>query len=210
MKNRRLWLVLAALVFAATAFAVALPSTVAFIANRANTVHNTFRVEYLPPKDITVPVHTYKTVLCRGNEEISPAGFSFRLMNLDTGEVTSMTSFTDGWATTILTFTADDVGKTYHYSLYEVDTGRQDMTYDETVYTLTISLALDETHEMVASATLNGEPVQDIIAEFVNFYNPYEIPGTGDSNQPMIWMALLLISSIGVALLCTKEAIRRR
>ena len=44
MKMRRLWLCMALLLCGAVIAATALPSTVAYIADNANTVRNTFRV----------------------------------------------------------------------------------------------------------------------------------------------------------------------
>ena len=210
MKSRRLWLVLVVLLTVVTASAVVLPSTLAYITGRANTVHNTFRVEYLPPQSITVPVRVYKTVYSMGSEDMSPGGFSFRMVNLDTGNVTSMTSFTDGLATAELTFTADDVGKTYTYRLYELDGGREDMIYDDTLYDVTISLELDEQHEMVAVITMDSKPVQEIVAHFANYYNANDIPITGDQNQPTLWLAVLLLSCAALTLLCGKNAVGRR
>lgn len=211
MKSRRLWLVLAVLLFAAiTTVSSALPSTVAYIVNQANTMRNTFRVEYLPPEDISVPVHVRKTVCTLGNEELSPAGFSFRLLNLNTGEVTAMTTFTDGWATVILPFTAEDVGKTFRYTLYEVAGDRRYMTYDDTIYSIAITIGMDEQHELIATATVNDEPVRDVIADFVNFYNPIDVPATGDTHQPLMWLTLLLVSTVGLALLAKKNALHRR
>lgn len=201
MKKRWPWLMLALLLCVVTAVAAASRFTLAYIAANSNTVRNSFRVEYLPPQDITVPVSVHKTVLQSGDEEISPAGFSFRLMNLDTGEVLSMTSFTDGWATVQLPFTAGDVGKTYRYRLFEVDTGREHIIYDDTVYDISISLALDETYEMSAGLTLNGEAVTQLVAEFVNTYEDITLPDTGDYAQPLLWLALLSLSGAGLALL---------
>lgn len=204
MKIRRQWFVLAVLLCIVTAAAIVLPTSLAYIAAHSNTLHNTFRVEYLPPADILVPVSVHKTVLCMGDEEISPGGFSFRLMNLNTGEITAMTTFTDGWATVELPFTAEDVGQTYQFRLYELDTDRPFVTFDETIYDISISLVLNEVHEMSAELTMNGAPVTDIVAEFVNLYEPVEIPDTGDHQQPLLWLALLGISGTALALLIRK------
>lgn len=207
MKSRRLWIMLALLLSAVVAVATALPASLAYVIANSNTMHNTFRVEYAPPQDVTVPVRVHKTVLSMSEEVVSPAGFSFRLMNLDTGEALAMTSFTDGWATIDLPFTAEDVGKTYHYCLYEVDGGREHMVYDTTIYDITIALNLNEVYEMSAEVTVNGEAVTEIVAEFVNIYDFIDVPDTGDHDQPLLWMAMLLVSCIGVALLIKKEAI---
>lgn len=210
MKMRRLWLCMALLLCGAVIAATALPSTVAYIADSANTVRNTFRVEYLPPKDITVPLRVHKTVECMGEDVIGPAGFSFRLENVDTGKAVTLSSQADGWATTSLTFTADDVGKTYHYRLLEINGGREFVTYDERVYDITIALRLNERHEMSALLTVDGAEVDALTAEFVNLYQVMNIPDTGDSAQPILWLAMLMISAAGLAVLRRNERSFRR
>lgn len=206
MKSRRPWLMLALLLCAATVVAAALPSTLAYIAANSNTVRNTFRVEYLPPEDIAVPVRVHKTVLSLGDETLSPAGFSFRLQNMESGETISMTSFIDGSASVMLPFTADDAGKTYTYRLYEINGGREHVSYDETVYDITITLSVNEVHEMIADLTVNGSPVTEIAVEFVNLYTPAEIPDTGDEGQLLLWSAMLAFSGAGLVLLMRRRA----
>ena len=201
MKMRRLWLCMALLLCGAVIAATALPSTVAYIADNANTVRNTFRVEYLPPKDITVPLRVHKTVKCMGEDVIGPAGFSFRLENVETGEVMTLSSREDGWAEGSLVFTADDVDKTYRYRLLEINGGREFVTYDETVYDMTIALRLNEQHEMFALLTMDGAEVDVLTAEFVNLYQVMDIPDTGDSAQPLLWLAMLAISAAGLVML---------
>ena len=209
MKMRRLWLCMALLLCGAVIAATALPSTVAYIADNANTVRNTFRVEYLPPKDIAVPLRVHKTVECMGEDVIGPEGFSFRLENVDNGEKVTLSAQADGWATTNLTFTADDVGKTYRYRLLEINGGREFVTYDETVYDMTIALRLNEQHEMFALLTMDGTEVDALAAEFVNLYQVMDIPDTGDSAQPMLWLAMLAISAAGLVLLRRGRMFRR-
>ena len=208
--KKRTWLLAVALLLCGVASAFTVPDTLAYIVDHSNTVNNSFRVEYLPPQDVTVPVRVHKTVLCVGNESISPAGFSFRLVNLETGAVIPMTSFTDGWASTDLVFTADDAGKTYNYQLYEYKGDRADVVYDETVHSLTIALPVNEQHEMTPVMTLNGETVADVVAEFVNEYCPVDIPDTGDHDQPFMWLVLLLLSGTGLLMLCRNERRTRR
>ncbi len=201
MKMRRLWLCMALLLCGAVIAATALPSTVAYIADNANTVRNTFRVEYLPPMDITVPLRVHKTVECMGEDVIGPAGFSFRLENVDNGEKVTLSAQADGWATTNLTFTADDVGKTYRYRLLEINGGREFVTYDERVYDITVALRLNERHELSALLTMDGAEVEALTAEFVNLYQVMDIPDTGDSAQPLLWLAMLVISAAGLVML---------
>lgn len=208
--KKHTWLLAVALLLFGVAAAFAVPSTLAYIADSSNTVNNSFRVEYLPPQDVTVPVRVHKTVLFMGEEGISPAGFSFRLVNLETGATTHLTSFTDGWAEAELTFTADDAGKTRYYQLYEYNNGREHVIYDETVYQISIELRLNEQHEMNAVVTMDGESVDEIIAEFVNMYDVVDIPDTGDHDRPLMWLALLLLSGAGMLVLRRKERMTTR
>ena len=209
MKIRKMWLVVALLLCVAF-ISVALPTTVAYVAGRSNTVHNTFRVEYLPARDVVVPVTVHKTVQCAGSDTIGPEGFSFRLQNLATGTATAMVSSSEGWASTQLTFTAADAGKTYRYQLYEANGGRDKVTYDNTVYDITITLELNEYHEMFAVIKVNDEVVPAIKAEFVNLYGATDVPDTGDDNQPLLWLAVMLCSGAGLLLLCRKDRMLRR
>lgn len=210
MKNRRWLLALALLLCGVTMLAAALPDTVAYIADRTNTVRNTFRIEYLPPEDISVPVRVHKTVLCLGTDTIGPEGFTFCLENLDTGAFLPFSTGEDGWATGRLTFTADDVNKTYHYRLREINTGREFVTYDERVYEISITLQLDDRHEMVAVLMMDGAEVDALTAEFENMYQKMEIPDTGDAAQPLLWLALMVLSAAGMLLLRHKDRNLRR
>ena len=208
MKNRK-WLIAMALLLCAAMVAAVTPSTVAYIVDRANTVRNTFRVVYRPPEDIAVPVRIHKTVQCMGEDTIGPEGFSFCLENLDTGAMLTLSSRADGWASGNLVFTANDVDKTYHYRLYELNGGREHVTYDETVHDMTIVLQLDEQHEMFATVTMDGAAVSEIEAEFVNLYQMMELPDTGDDEQPFLMLALLMFSAAGMLLLRRGRMFRR-
>lgn len=201
MKIRRTWVLLALLITAVTAVTLAMPGTLAYIIAGSNTVRNTFSSVYMPPEEVSVPVRVHKTVLGFGDDVISPGGFSFRLVNTETGEVQSMTTFTDGYATLMLPFTAEDVGKTYTYELYEIEGGRLNVTYDTTVYEIAITLSVDEENRMVGEMTIDGEPVDAIVAEFENLYTPVDIPDTGDNSQPLACLMMLLVSCVGLAVL---------
>ena len=202
--NKRIFMTMLALLLCVVALASVLPSTMAFIAGRSNTVHNTFRVEYLPPKDVTVPVSIHKTVRCTGTETIGPEGFTFILENLDTGKALPITSLADGQGTAVLTFTADDVGKTYHYRLYEQNDQRANVVYDPRVYSIAIELQLNQQHEMSSLLSVDGKAVAELAVSFVNSYNVTVAPFTGDAAHPLLWLALLVLSCIGLVF-CRKE-----
>ena len=202
---------LALLVCTAIAVAVAAQPTLAYITARSNTLNNSFRVVYLPPQELRVPIAIEKTVVNLGGEEIGPGGFAFSLTNMDTGEAVTATTAGDGRAAMELTFTAGDVGKTYRYRLCEVDTGREHVIYDDTVYEIGISLALNELHELSAQLTLDGKRVTSIVAAYENRYAaPHSLPDTGDHTHLLLWTAMLLFSGAGLIVLKKNRAAYRR
>lgn len=207
MKKRK-WIVALALLLC-FASAMALPNTVAYIADKANTIRNTFRVVYRPAEDVYVPVRVQKTIHSTGKETITPEGFVFALKRLDNGQMDVLTAAKDGCCSSQLIFTAEDVNKTYRYQLYEINTEREYVTYDERVYEVSVSLHLDDQHKMYATLTVDGVETDAIIAEFVNLYEAVEIPDTGDHHQPVLWLLMMLGSCAGLLLIRKKWAYRR-
>ena len=211
MKRCGTWLMLAMLFCVAIAVISAPPTSLAYIAANSNTVQNAFRVEYLPPQDITVPVRVQKTMISLSERDVGPGGFDFRLINVDTDEAAIITSSADGWAETYLTFTAEDVGKTFRYRLHEMDTGRKNVTYDESVYDISIIIGLDQSHELCAELWMDGAPVEEIVAAFENvYYVPVPLPDTGDEARPILWAAMLVFSGSGLVMLRKKRNDFRR
>lgn len=201
MKRCSLLVKLALLLCVAITIVFAPPSSLAYMAASSNTLHNSFRVVYLPPQDFSVPVQIQKSIINLGKDGIGPGGFEFQLLNVDTGEVTAATTAGDGRATINLPFTAEDVGKTYHYSLYEMNTGRKHVSYDEKIYNISITPVLNEVHELSAELVMDGTPVTEITAKFANkYYVPIPLPDTGDHSHPLLWLAMLVFSSAGLAL----------
>ena len=98
---------LALLVCAAIAVVTATYTSLAYITARSNKLHNSFRVEYLPPQDICVPVTIQKSVVNLSEAGIGPGGFDFQLINEETGETAAATSSDDGLAVIELTFGAE-------------------------------------------------------------------------------------------------------
>ena len=211
MKRCSLWLKLALLICAAITVVSASHTSLAYITAGSNTLLNSFRAVYLPPQDISVPVTIRKSMLNLTEEGIGPGGFEFSLINADTGAAVTAVSAENGFATINLTFTADDAGKTYRYRLCELNTGRENVIYDNTVYDIIIRLVYNEIHELSALLTVNGQPVTEIIAEYENqYYIPTPLPDTGDHANPLLWAVMLAVSGTGLALLNKKETIFRR
>ena len=211
MKRCRLLIKLALVLCLALAVVSELPSTLAYIATRSNTMQNAFRVVYLPPQDVSVPVNISKSLISLYGETLAPGGFEFELVDLDSGETLTAVSADDGSAAIELRFTADDLGKTRRYRLSEVDTGRECVIYDDSVYEIGVTLALNEIHEMSAELTMDGERVTEFIAQFVNQYEVTPcLPATGDSSRPLLWFAMLIASGMGLNALDKRRTACRR
>ena len=211
MKRYGKWIKLAMLLCAAITIVFTPSFSLAYIAANSNTLHNSFRVVYLPPQDISIPVMIQKTMVNLSDEDIGLGGFDFCLVNDTTGEALTATSADDGWAVIDLSFTAEDVGKTYAYRLYERNTELKNITYDETVYEISITLVLNEKHEMSAELTVDGQPVTEIVEEFENKnYVSIPLPDTGDHAHPILWMVMLVLSGAGLIVFENKRAVFRR
>jgi len=165
MKRYSLRIILPLLFCAVIVMASATPSSLAYLVARSNTLHNTFRIPYIPPEelpeeqppeDIRVPVRVQKSMVNFSEQEIGLGGFEFHLIDAETGEIRVMTSDEEGRAALDMTFTAADVGKTYHYRLGEVNTGRENVIYDGTIYDISITLVLSEQREIVAEIMIDG------------------------------------------------------
>ena len=146
------------------------------------------------PDDVTVTVDVQKILENKTAEAMGLEGFQFLLK----GENTELTATSDalGAAQFQLTFTLADIGKTFTYSLSEVNTGVEHMTYDETVYEIVVVVTQDNvTGALELTVTRNGEAVTDSAA-FTNVYY-VEPPKTADAFNPAI-AAMMGISAIGM------------
>ena len=161
---------------------------------------------YTPkPEDITVDLDIVKTVVNKGSEKIGPEGFEFLLNALADG-VADITVKADenGKAKFTLTFTEDDIGKTYTYKLTEVNGGKANVTYSNAEHTITVAIELNENNELEANLTKNGENATEVVAEFENVYDytptpEYpDSPQTGDNTNLHLWFALLFVSGGGI------------
>lgn len=212
MKRCSRWVKLLLMVCAVAVLASAThTSTLAFMTDTSNTLRNSFRVEYQPAKDITVPVIINKTIRNTGSRSMDPGGFEFRLVNMETMESCTATTSKEGWAVLNLHFSASDAGKTYHYRLYEVNGGRKYVTYDKTMYDLSITLTLSAAHELSALLEMNGESVPRLLATFENQYCvPAPLPNTGDEAPLLLWALLMLFSGAGLVILRKNKGFFRR
>lgn len=203
MKKRILRLRFALLLSVVLMATAAVQTTLAYIVVETPPLVNTFAAPQLPaPTDKAVSLQVRKSVVSTGGQSIGPEGFRFSLINTATGEELILTTDEAGLATASLTFTAADVGQTYHYRLAEVNDGRENVTYSDAVYHVQIAVGLDEaTDELTFACALNGVKADALIAEFENLYRSEAIvplPPTGDSTNPWVYAALLAASCMGL------------
>ncbi len=173
------------------------------------TVNVTFNNTYTPPEiptpeDITIDMLVDKNVICTGEDTITAAGFLFLLENLDNEDLnTVLTSDADGNAVHKLTFTADDLGKTFRYRITEVNDKKPGVTYSAAEYLIDVTITLDEqTNTLKAKITINGESAENILAVFENKYTKPDVSApTGDTAEPVILIALMLLSGAGIVII---------
>ncbi len=93
-------------------------------------------------------------------------------------------------------FTLDfDKAGTYTYQITEKDNDLEGVTYDSTVYTVTIVIS-DVGGQLKADSvvySLDNTPVNDVV--FHNTYKNPEIPKTGDETQLQLWLILTIVSA---------------
>lgn len=140
-----------------------------------------------------------KTVKNIGTAEITPEGFEFVLTNTTTQAGTTEKSDANGVASFDLTFTEADLGKTYVYTLKEKNTAVKNVSYSEVEYAIAVTLSLNSSHQLVAEIRQDGKAVTEVVAGFENVYD-YTPPQTGDSENPVLWIALLILSAAGLSL----------
>lgn len=165
--------------------------------NGQYTLSVNFNNTFIPdPEDITVSFDVDKVVKNTGVKSITPEGFKFILENNETHQKLYVTSNQLGNAAFNCTYTADDIGKTYSYKLYEVNEGKENMTYDTTVYDVQVSIA-KEGNRLIPTLKKNGVVVDEVVVEFENIYHvESKGPPTGDNSHTNFWYVMLVLSSI--------------
>lgn len=205
----------ALLVCVLAAVLIATPSSLAYLAANSNTLENTFHVTLQPPEDIVTEIMIHKTMINLSDEEIGPGGFNFCLLDLQTNAGVNTTTMDNGYAFLHLSFTHEDIGKTFRYWLYELNDGRENVTYDDATYEIEIAIGLNDANELTAEYTVDGEKAEEIALEFENtYFVPVIPPETGDEARPALWAAVMLLSAISLVALgkgkgraCAKEAV---
>lgn len=132
------------------------------------TVAFTNRYAPVGSAEVTIPID--KTVIDQSGQNKSPAGFAFELYDAD-GQLIKVSEATSaaGETSIRLIYDASEAGKTYTYTLKEVDGGqtKAGMIYDHNSYEFTVTIIdnLDGTVSAVTNAS-------DVV--FVNTYDPLD------------------------------------
>jgi len=210
MNTRRSWFTLALLLCVLATIAVSMPSSLAYIASRSQAVENTFTVGDLPADEVSVPVLVNKKVNSTSGEILSPEGFRFALEPKSGGERRILTADERGMASAELVFTRADLGNTYAYRLYEINDGRERVTYSDAEYAVEIDVLMGEDHGVTAAVRVGGRAAQRIEAEFVNVYHGAEaapaLPVTGDDSRLGLYTMLMLAGAAGWIILRARRS----
>lgn len=145
--------------------------------------------------DISLQFNAHKTLNGRVLEN---GQFSYQLRSL--GEdgtpknlIETVTNKADGSiAFTPITFTQADMGKTYYYSIAEINDNRPGYEYDNTVYTIVINVVDngDGTLRTEYTITKPGNANSNIEADNIEFSNVYTAKGSVQINAKKILKGL--------------------
>ncbi len=178
--------------------------------------------------DLQLDFNVNKTVKNLGSEKLGPEGFEFILTNTENSAAVTAKTNADGKAVFPLGYTEADLGKTYTYTLKEKNTGVANVSYSSAEYAITVTLSLDGENRLVAKITQDGKDVTKVVAAFENVYDytpvpaPTEpapkppvteapeattpsIPQTGDASAPVLWIALFILSGLGLIVQTVKR-----
>ena len=139
------------------------------------TFNNRFKLENV--EDIDINITTQKVVRNTGDYEIGPEGFTFILTNTDTNTTTQRLSTDSGITLFGMTYTKEDIGKTYNYTLHEVNDNQTNVVYSDKVYKIQVEIVLNKEDKLQAKLRLDGEEVDSVKAVFENIYHRVDIPG---------------------------------
>lgn len=101
----------------------------------------------------------------------------------------------------------------YNYRIYQIAGDESDVTYDDTVYNVTVSVFVNDSGELYAVVTfcIDGDSHKPDEVKFTNTLSEpeptpstpddHDPPQTGDNSHLELYMALMLISAI--LLMCT-------
>lgn len=153
-------------------------------------------------------ISLYGTKKLNGDRtQVKENEFEFGLYDAAGKLVESVKNDADGnFAFTVLKFDETDVPvngqKQYTYTVKEIAGSDSRMTYDQTIYTVVITVKDNEQGGVTATYTVNDVPSSNAEITFTNTYtNPTmeypESPQTGDNSNIYLWFVLLFVSGGG-------------
>jgi len=144
---------------------------------------------------VTVTLSGIKNLV---GKELAEGMFNFNLKDKDGNVLQTVNNKADG----VIDFTAMEFDKAgeYVYTVTEVIGTESGMSYDETVYTVKVTVTDDGNGKLVADVTVSG----DGVIEFNNEYVP-DTPQLGDESNTFILYSAMLLSVIGLAVLVFKK-----
>ena len=145
-----------------------------------------FENEY-EPIPVEVVIEGTKTLTGR---ELKDGEFTFELKNENGEVIATTTNDADGAIVFELPEEYDEEG-TYTYTVTEVKGKEEDITYDDSEFTITVTVK-----------NVNGElkaTVKGNDFEFVNKYTPSPTPHTGDNTNMWLWVAIMLAAGLELA-----------
>ena len=173
-----------------------------YTVNGTNQGAIAFTNVYTEPADVAGKIFIQKNVVNKTEPGIGLKDFTFVLS--DGTNTVEAKSDEKGKAGFQITFTAADIGKTYEYKVSEKKGNTAGMTYDNTVYTVTVKVSLNE--DGTLGLTINDSITDSVTLNFTNTYEKPGTPVTGDNFPIMLLGIMMLLSAAGIAMvLLTKR-----
>ena len=137
--------------------------------------NNRFKLENV--EDIEIKITSEKTVKNTGDYQIGPEGFTFVLTNTDTNETKRLLSNDYGITIFGITYTKDDIGKTYNYTVHELNDNKNNVTYSDKVYKVQVEVTLNNEDKLEAKIKVDGQDTTSVKVSFENTYHKVDLPG---------------------------------
>lgn len=168
-----------------------------------------------------VEININKHLKVTSNAAHGLAGFEFQLTDNKGDKVADVKTDKDGKASITLDYSEkhldeNQTEKTYIYKLREVNLKEANMEYDNNVFTVEVTLKVED-GKMVAEIKQNNAKVSEVITEFYNTYsgtedkpdtndNPEDsnvvvIPYTGDDSNNIVYLTLMVVSALFIAVI---------
>ena len=106
----------------------------------------------------------------------------------------------------MLSYSEDDIGKTYEYVVCEIDDARPYVTYDKTEYIVGVTITLQEDNTLLATVTIDGESTDEMKLTFTNTYDKPAPPKTGDLfPKHWVYMGLTLMICLAAVVILPRK-----